>query len=142
MTYNQEAGAHAGNFLVSNITAGIKTDQKIGEIKFKIREDVNPGTTAEIKFKDVTSNDGGNLVKESDKSVKIKIIGETTNTNIVQPINNTNNTPVVNNTPVKNVNQNNSLPYTGAGDFIKVAIVLVAITSIIGYIRYKQIKIK
>lgn len=143
MTYNQEAGAHEGNFLVSNIVAGVNTQQKIGEIKFKVREDVKKGITTEIKFKDITSNDGGNLVKETDKSITIKIIGETTNTNVVAPIENTNTTPTVpNTTPVKNVNQNNGLPYTGTADFIKVAIALVAITSIIGYIKFRQIKIK
>lgn len=151
MTYNQEAGAHDGNFLVSNIIAGVKENQKIGEIKFKIREDVKQGTTTEIKFKNVTSNDGGNLVKENDKSVAIKIIGETkpenpSNTNVISPIENTNTTQKVpnttNNNTVKNVNQNNKLPYTGTTDFIKVAVALVTIASIIGYIKYKQIKIK
>lgn len=145
MTYNQEAGAHSGNFLVSNIIAGVKQEQKIGEIKFKVRDDVKQGTTTEIKFKNVTSNDGQNLVKESDKKVTIKIIGETNN-NIVAPIENTNNTPqvpniTINTTPVNNVKKND-LPYTGTADFIKVAIALVAVTSIIGYIKYKQIKIK
>lgn len=145
MTYNQEAGAHSGNFLVSNIIAGVKQEQKIGEIKFKVRDDVKQGTTTEIKFKNITSNDGENLVKEEDKKVTIKIIGETNN-NVVTPIENTNNTPTppsvtTNNTPANNVKPNN-LPYTGTADFIKVAIIVLAITSIIGYIKYKQIKIK
>lgn len=145
MTYNQEAGAHSGNFLVSNIIAGVKENQKIGEIKFKVREDIRQGTTTEIKFKNITSNDGENLVKETDKVVTIKIIGETNN-NIVAPIENTNNTPkepniTTNNTPAKNVKPND-LPYTGTADFIKVAIAVVAVTSIIGYIKYKQIKVK
>lgn len=140
MTYNQEAGAHEGNFLVSNIIAGVNAEQKIGEIKFKIKQDAKQGTT-QIKFRNVTSNDGQNLVKESDKTITIKIIGETNNTNIVTPINNTNNTPEVPN--VTNTNTNtvkSNLPYTGANDFIKVALVLLSTVSIIAYIKYQKIK--
>ena len=80
ITYNEEAGAHEGNFLISNIVAGIKTEQKIGEIRLKIREDAKANTETEIKIKDITSNDGGVLVKESDKSIVIRI-GEKTDTN-------------------------------------------------------------
>ena len=80
ITYNEEAGAHEGNFLISNIVAGIKTEQKIGEIRLKIREDAKANTETEIKIKDITSNDGGVLVKESDKSIIIRI-GEKTDTN-------------------------------------------------------------
>ena len=75
MTYNDEAGAHQGNFLISNIVAGIKTEQKIGEIKLKVKKDVKEGTNTEIKIKNITSNDGGEIVKESDKSISIKIVG-------------------------------------------------------------------
>ena len=80
ITYNEEAGAHEGNFLISNIVAGIKTEQKIGEIRLKIREDAKANTETEIKIKNITSNDGGTLVKETDKSIIIKI-GEKTGTN-------------------------------------------------------------
>ena len=75
MTYNDEARAHQGNFLISNIVAGIKTEQKIGEIKLKVKKDVKEGTNTEIKIKNITSNDGGEIVKESDKRISIKIVG-------------------------------------------------------------------
>lgn len=143
MTYNEEAGAKEGNFLVSNIVAGIKSSQEIGTIKFRIRKDAKQGET-EIKFKGITSNDGGNLVKEEDKKVVIKIVGEkvveeptntNTNTNILKPIDNT----VVKNNTVKNVSQND-IPYTGGvGSVIKVAVVLVGIAGVVAYIKYKEI---
>ena len=75
MKYNEKAGSHQGNFLISNIVAGIKTDQKIGEIKLKVKKGVKEGTKTEIKIKNITSNDGGEIVKESDKTITIKIIG-------------------------------------------------------------------
>lgn len=73
ITYNQEAGPKEGNFLISNIISGIKTNQDVGIITFKIREDVGPQETV-IRFKDVKSNDGSNLVKEDDKEIRIKIL--------------------------------------------------------------------
>lgn len=142
MTYNEEAGAQEGNFLISNIVAGIKNNQKVGEIKFKIRKDAKQGET-EIKFKGITSNDGGNLVKEADKKVVIKIVGEKvveapTNTNIVKPITNTK----VENNVVNNISQGtakNDMPYTGTGSVVKIGLVVLGIVGAISYIKYKEL---
>lgn len=77
-TYNQEAGAKNGNFLLSNLVAGIKTEQTVGIIELKIRKDVGPQETV-IRFKNVKSNDGKNLVNESDKEIVIKIVEDNIN---------------------------------------------------------------
>ena len=168
MTYNEEAGAHEGNFLISNIVAGIKTEQKIGEIRLKIREDAKANTETEIKIKDITSNDGGVLVKESDKSIVIRI-GEKTDTNggnssgntndgnnssgnnnVGNTNNGSNNSGNINGGSTsggssssgnKNVSQNN-MPNTGADNIVKVAIAILGITAVGTYMKYKGIKIK
>ena len=150
MTYNEEAGVHEGNFLVSNIIAGVKNNQKIGEIKFKIRADAKVGTVTEIKFKNITSNDGGNLVTDSEKKVVIKIVegnnignsnnagnnNNTSNTN-TNSIGSTNNTNSSNSNSIKNISQN-KIPDTGASSVIKVAIVLTLILGVTAYIKYKK----
>lgn len=77
-TYNQEAGSKNGNFLLSNLVAGIKTEQTVGIIELKVRKDVGAQETV-IRFKNVKSNDGKNLVNESDKEIVIKIVEDSGN---------------------------------------------------------------
>ncbi|MBQ2937396.1 MAG: hypothetical protein IJE05_00695 [Clostridia bacterium] len=75
ITYN----AQGKNFLVSNITSGVKEDQEIGSIKFKVKDNVGKTKTI-IKFKNVKSNDGSNLMTESDKQIELTIDGDGTST--------------------------------------------------------------
>ena len=54
------------------LATGIKEDQEIGTITLKVKKDtsVKSGT---ISFTDVSSNDGQNIIKTSNKTVTIKI---------------------------------------------------------------------
>ena len=135
MTYNQEAGNREGNFLISNIVSGIKQTQKLGEIKFKIREDAKPGTTV-IKFKNVKSNDGRNLVSESNKEIEITVYEEEKTDGKAKPVKPSEITPKgsIDDEPEK-------LPQTGDNVVIILGAMLLIITSVVLIIKYKNIHI-
>lgn len=141
MTYNQEAGPKNGNFLISNLISGIKDGQTVGKIIFKIREDAKPGTT-KIKFKNIKSNDGKNLVNESDKVITITIYED----GKIEPTENTNNSSnkgsiiVSGNTQKENLSPSD-LPQTGDNKVVFVIAMLGIVVATVLVIRYKNIHI-
>ncbi len=59
-------------FLTTKIEEGITQEEKIGQIQLKIKDNLEKMET-EIKINEIASNDGMELIKEEDKSIKIKI---------------------------------------------------------------------
>ena len=59
-------------FLTTKIEEGITQEEKIGQIQLKIKDNLEKMET-EIKINEIVSNDGMELIKEEDKSIKIKI---------------------------------------------------------------------
>lgn len=72
ITYNSEEGKLKGKFLIDKMEEGIKTEESIGKIKFRVKQNVKQGET-QIKIKGIKSNDGQNLIEEEDKEVTLKI---------------------------------------------------------------------
>lgn len=68
ITYNTQEK----NFLVSNMISGIKEEQEIGYIKFKVKENISETKTV-IKFKNIKSNDGKDLIPEEDRQIELTI---------------------------------------------------------------------
>lgn len=62
-----------GKLLFVKMASGVKQDEEIGKIKLKLRQDLGEMET-EIKLKQVTSNDGKELMPEGDRIIKIKIV--------------------------------------------------------------------
>lgn len=128
ITYNQEEG----NFLVSNITSGIKTEQEVGEIKFKVKKNVGK-TKTKIYFKNVKSNDGKNLMKEENKEIEIIIDWEEPASQAIEIINTT--------ISAQNETASGRLPQTGQENIIFI-IIAIAGVGIVSYIRYKNIQMQ
>ena len=125
-TYNDETSSLNGKFLAVNLSAGVKEDMKILSVKFKVKETVSETTTTQIDFKDLTSNDGEDLVNVGTKSVKLTINVE--NKEPVKPI-----TPPTTEAPGK-------LPQTGESIAITLAIVTIALAGIGLAIKYKTMR--
>lgn len=68
IVYNEETG----KLLIVKMVEGVKVSEKIGQIKLKSRNDLEDIDT-EIKLKEVTSNDGYELISEGDRVIKIRI---------------------------------------------------------------------
>ena len=122
-TYNDEASSLNGKFLAVNLSAGIKEDMNIQSVTFKVKEDIAQTTTTQIDFKDVTSNDGKDLVNVGTKSVKLTI-----NVENKKPV-----TPPVTNAPGK-------LPQTGESMGITLVIVAIALVGLGVAIKYNKMK--
>ena len=61
--------------LYTNISTGVTESESIGNIKFKLKDNL-PDMETEIKLLSVTSNDGKELIPEGDRIIKIKIVSD------------------------------------------------------------------
>lgn len=165
-TYNDEGEALDGKFFCATLSHGIKEETQMFTVTFKTKKDIDETVTTKIEFKDITSNDGTNLINSGTKSVDVKIEVEKTNPNPPEDGNNTvgNNTNNTNgNTNSGNVNNGNSginngkntsvtqqnvdttksnsgLPKTGRTSFIVILIIGVVILLIVFGIKVKNMK--
>ena len=129
-TYNDETSSLNGKFLAVNLTAGVKENMKILSVKFKVKSDIKETTTTQIDFKDLTSNDGEDLVNVGTKSVKITVNVEKQQEpeTPVKPI-----TPPTTEAP-------GTLPQTGESIVITLAIIAIVLAGISIAVRYKKMK--
>lgn len=140
ITYNNEDTENKGKFLAVIVVAGVKENQDIGKITLKVKNGVKDTNTT-VKIKNITSNNGQELIKENDKQVTFKVGTPQQNTNNTQT-----NTPVINtgNTSsgitVQNENLSPSkLPQTGIGNYIFfICFGILIIVAAIGYGRYRK----
>lgn len=116
-TYNDKSGNLNGKFLAVNLSCGVKEDTPIFTIKFKVKKDIEKTTSTKINFKDLTSNDGKNLVNVGTKTVELTVEVEkdepqkpsTDNENKVDKDTNTEEKPTnSNNNTNKPANSNNN----------------------------------
>lgn len=77
-TYNDENTSYNGKFISVNLSEGIQKNSNILSIKFKVKSSVQETTQTQIKFEEVTSNDGTDLINVGTKSVDLKIELENT----------------------------------------------------------------
>lgn len=76
ITYNEGTG----KLLAVLVTTGVSTNQEIGTITLKIKE--NPSTkTGKINFTEVSSNDGKNIIPTENQTVEINLVQEQTGGN-------------------------------------------------------------
>lgn len=64
-----------GKVLFTNISSGVKEAEGIGMIKFKLKSNLSDMET-QIKLKQITSNDGKNLLSQGDRIITIKIVND------------------------------------------------------------------
>lgn len=72
-TYNDESSTLNGKFLSVNLSAGVKENTKIFSVTFKAKQDIAKTTSTQIKFNEITSNDGIDLVSAGSKIVNITV---------------------------------------------------------------------
>lgn len=148
ITYNKEDG----KFLAAILTDGVKEEQQIGKITLKVKSGVEYKTT-QIKFKSIKSNDGENLIEETDKVINLTVGTKPTqqennqnsggtNTDTGTDDNNkqsapTITTPLTVNKQESNINAN-KLPQTGTSPYLFIGAVVLMIAATIGYICYKM----
>ena len=81
ITYNDEkSNANYGKLLAVLLATGIKEDQEIGTIILKVKKNTNV-KSGTVSFTDVSSNDGQNMIKTSNKIVTIKVKDSSSNGN-------------------------------------------------------------
>lgn len=80
VTYNDTTNEKQGKFLAVNLSNGVKEETQIFSVKFKVKENITEEKETKISFKDITSNDGKNLVNSGTKTVTLKI-NKSTNQN-------------------------------------------------------------
>lgn len=132
------------NFLASNIISGVKEEQEIGEIKFKVKDNIEP-TKTKIRFKNVKSNDGNNLINEGDKEIELIIYKDEVeekneSIKVDETISSTGNTS--NKEHIKYINDALSGPIPKAGEINSTKgfiIFIVIVIAILSYIRYRNI---
>lgn len=72
-TYNDQSSNLNGKFMSVNISSGIKENTQIFKVTFKAKQEIKSSTDTQISFKDITANDGPNLISAGTKSVNVKI---------------------------------------------------------------------
>lgn len=158
-TYNDENSTLNGKFLAVNLSAGIKEDTEIFSITLKAKSEIESTANTEIKFVDITSNDGTDLINVGTKKVKITVEVEE---EVTPPETNENNTienNTVENNTVNTGNQttnqttnqtntngtdktlsNTNLPKAGKSTAIIVGILIISIIGIATGMKNRYLK--
>lgn len=142
LTYNSEDTENKGKILAVIVTSGVKENQDIGKITLKVKSNAKDTNTT-VTLKNVASNNGQNLINETDKAITFKVVGGQTDSE--------NNKPSTGNSSSGIIVQNNQnsgqsqgrLPQTGVENYkIYAAIAILVVMSIIAYMGYKKMKEK
>lgn len=132
VTFNQLSDSNLkGRFVISNMNS-VKDTQVIAQLKATVKSNVQ-ASTGSIYLKNVFSSYGAAETAKTDKTLTVKITKTTSNTtqsNIVNGVVNQN-----------IVNSSTSLPQTGVNNWIVIAILGVSLVGVIGYVKYKRMKI-
>lgn len=147
-TYNSEDTEQRGKLVAVIIASGVTEDQEIGKITFKVKNNVEY-TNTKITLKDITSNNGQELIKDENKEVSFQIGEEPIKDNGQVDNQDPNNTEQDTNLKeenliVKNDNKDNTtslkkLPKTGFSNAICFwGIVVLIGGGIYSYIRFKK----
>lgn len=126
ITYNNEKqNEDYGKIVAVILKSGVNDNQEIGTITFKIKSKLNV-KSGEIKFTEVSTNNGTTIVNETDKSIRISI-KETNKTN-------TNLGPNTSKGPLPQTSEKK------ASFIIIFTILIITIVSVISYKKYKNKK--
>lgn len=146
LTYNSEETEQKGKMLAMILSTGVKTEQEIGSIKLKVRKDLTSTTKTkqtEIKFNNISTNNGVSIINEENKVIPITLEFE----NVVEPT-----TPTQPSTPVPTVQPvtsedktvaEGSVPQTGTNEIVVLSVMaVITLIGTITFIRYRNIIIK
>ena len=150
LTYNGEKKKQKGKILGVIIASGVTEDQTIGTITLKVKEGVEYQTTT-INLTNIATNNGTDIINEEDKSISLEIgtapeeenpDSNIDDSNIIINDNADEDTNTTINTPSSDNTQSpNKLPQTGTAMFVIIVFVIItlAVLTVIGYNRYKNI---
>jgi len=161
ITYNNNASSDKnGTMLAVIVKEGVKTDQEIGTITLRVKQDAK-GKSGIITFTDVTTNDGKQSIIDTNKTINVSVTrtgssggnsggntsGGSSNGNYTGGSNNgiTLNKNITGGSTQK-VQSNNSskLPSTGLNAIITTLVILsvigAIIASCIAYKKYRKVK--
>lgn len=166
LTYNSEETEYKGKILAVILQSGVTEKQDIGKITLKVKSDVKDTTTL-IKIKNIASNDGNELINETDKEIKFEIkeekvtipedntdkSEENKDNTITKPDENVNQKDENTSKPENNINETKKnesnteadtskgpLPQTGIINYIIITIgTMVIVFGIITLIKYNKI---
>jgi len=62
-----------GKFLIVTLSQGEVSDQSIASLTLKVKDTATRGTSTQITLKNLSTNDGDNLVNETDKTITLNI---------------------------------------------------------------------
>ena len=150
ITYNEEETEYKGKMLAVILQDGVTEDQNIGTITLKVKNGVSYTNTT-ITIKNIASNNGEELITETDKNILLEIgtkpqeepstddDNDNDNNNNQRGNNGTENNGNSNNQQNSNTSKD-EIPNTGTMNYLIVIISAVAIISGIVYLKYKQYK--
>ena len=150
ITYNEEETEYKGKMLAVILQDGVTENQDIGTITLKVKNGVSYTNTT-IKLKNIASNNGEELIAETDKAIPLEIgtkpleePGTDDGNNNDNDNNGTGNNGTGNNGGSNNQQNSdtstNKFPNTGVINYLIITISVVAIIAVVVYIKYKQYK--
>lgn len=126
--YNDIQGhSKQGKVLFVKMTSGVNENQEIGKIKLKLKDNLGEMET-EIKLKEITSNDGKELMPDGDRIIKIRIVKPQDGTQGKDKLE----------------EENISMPKTGQQRIMYIALgfIIIACIIMLVYLKVKNKKIK
>ena len=77
ITYNGNYSTNAGKILGMILSSGVKEDQTVGTLKLKVKSGVGEISNTTVKLTEITTNNGSDLITDTDKEINFKIIKAT-----------------------------------------------------------------
>jgi len=127
-TYNDQGGDLNGKFLIVTLSQGEVSDQSIATLTLKLKETATKGTSTQVKLKNLSTNDGSNLISETDKIITLNIKGE----EIPAPVTNTQKQPEK---EKENISPK-PIPQTGEKWIIPGIVVAIGAIGIFAYVKF------
>lgn len=126
--YNgEQTSSLYGKFLIVTLSQGEVSDQSIATLTLKVKETATRGTSTQIKLKNLSTNDGDNLVNETDKTITLNIA----KAEVPAPVTNT--APPVN--EVENLSPK-PIPQTGEKLIIPGIVTVLGAIGIFAYVKF------
>lgn len=140
ITYNDEKdNEEYGKVLAILLVSGVTDDQEIGEISLKVKNNIE-AKSGQVKFTEVTTNNGTSIVSETDKTVTVNIKEEPKEDENDKNNEGNQEKPDNNKTdPDGNNTSKDPIPQTGVSqNALIIAIVTTSLVAVVSYILYKR----
>ena len=127
-TYNDQGGELNGKLLIVTLSQGEVSDQSIATLTLKVKANATRGTSTQIKLKNLATNDGTNIISETDKIITLNIKAE----EVIAPITNTTKEPE---NKVEDLSPK-PIPQTGEKLVIPTIVTLIGAIGIFAYVKF------